>query len=153
MVEVPARRCREAETWTSFVSPSPASPFLALSRRASTSQTNCCTSTPAAPQVSTCHSPVLPQLIILSGLPKAAVIKHARYILASRGLTAIIGVRRGDVLYCPLPLYHSVGGMISLSGCISSGISMVIRDKFSASQYWSDCIRYVASSNWPRPRL
>ena len=70
------------------------------------------------------------------------MIKHARYILASRGLTAIIGVRRDDVLYCPLPLYHSVGGMISLSGCMSSGISMVIRDKFSASQYWSDCIRY-----------
>ena len=46
------------------------------------------------------------------------------------------------MLYCPLPLYHSVGGMISLSGCISSGISMVIRDKFSASQYWEDCIRY-----------
>ena len=76
-----------------------------------------------------------------TGMPKAAVIKHARYILASKGLTAIIGVRRDDVLYCPLPLYHSVGGMISLSGCMSSGISMVIRDKFSASQYWSDCIR------------
>ena len=80
-------------------------------------------------------------MCFVSGMPKAAVIKHARYILASRGLTAIIGVRSDDVLYCPLPLYHSVGGMISLSGCMSSGISMVIRDKFSASQYWSDCIR------------
>ena len=32
--------------------------------------------------------------------------------------------------------------MISLSGCMTSGISMVIRDKFSASKYWEDCIRY-----------
>jgi len=77
-----------------------------------------------------------------TGLPKAAVIKHARYILASRGLTSIIGVRPSDVLYCPLPLYHSVGGMISLSGCMNAGISMVVRDKFSASSYFSDCIRY-----------
>ena len=77
-----------------------------------------------------------------TGMPKAAVIKHARYILASRGLTSIIGVRQSDVLYCPLPLYHSVGGMISLSGCMSSGISMVIRDKFSASQYFADCVKY-----------
>ena len=77
-----------------------------------------------------------------TGMPKAAVIKHARYILASRGLTSIIGVKQSDILYCPLPLYHSVGGMISLSGCMSSGISMVIRDKFSATHYFSDCIRY-----------
>ena len=75
-------------------------------------------------------------------MPKAAVIKHARYILASRGLTNIIGVKRSDVLYCPLPLYHTVGGMVSLSGCMNFGISMVIRDKFSASRYWEDCIRY-----------
>jgi len=77
-----------------------------------------------------------------TGMPKAAVIKHARYILASRGLTSIIGVKKSDILYCPLPLYHSVGGMISLSGCMSSGISMVLRDKFSASQYFQDCARY-----------
>jgi len=77
-----------------------------------------------------------------TGMPKAAVIKHARYILASRGLTSIIGVKTDDILYCPLPLYHTVGGMVSLSGCMSFGISMVIRDKFSASKYWEDCIRY-----------
>ena len=77
-----------------------------------------------------------------TGMPKAAVIKHARYILASFGLTSIIGVKQTDVLYCPLPLYHSVGGMISLAGCMSSGISMVIRDKFSASQYFQDCVKY-----------
>ena len=107
-----------------------------------------------------------------TGMPKAAVIKHARYILASRGLTSIIGVKKSDILYCPLPLYHSVGGMISLSGqviiffrsfnrnvpvsdechslfiflgCMSSGISMVLRDKFSASQYFQDCARYRVS--------
>jgi len=77
-----------------------------------------------------------------TGLPKAAVIKHARYILAGGGLTIMIGVRRDDVLYCPLPLYHSVGGMISLSGCLANGITMVIREKFSASSYWKDCVNY-----------
>ena len=28
----------------------------------------------------------------------------------------MMGVRTDDVVYCPLPLYHSVGGMVSLSG-------------------------------------
>ena len=51
----------------------------------------------------------------------------------------------------------SVGGMISLSGCMAGGITMVIRweigathplsfiinrDKFSASNYWKDCVKY-----------
>jgi len=77
-----------------------------------------------------------------TGMPKAAVIKHARYILAGGGLTIMIGVRKDDVVYCPLPLYHSVGGMISLSGCMNHGITMVMRDKFSASAYWKDCVKF-----------
>ena len=54
-------------------------------------------------------------------------------------------------------LLFSVGGMISLSGCMAGGITMVIRwdissalrlhhtifrDKFSASNYWKDCVKY-----------
>jgi len=81
-----------------------------------------------------------------TGMPKAAVIKHARYILAGGGLTIMIGVKKSDVVYCPLPLYHSVGGMISLSGCMNHGIPMVMRDKFSASGYWKDCVKYKVTA-------
>jgi len=58
----------------------------------------------------------------------------------------MIGVRKDDTVYCPLPLYHSVGGMISLSGCMAGGITMVIRDKFSASNYWKDCVKYKVTA-------
>jgi len=77
-----------------------------------------------------------------TGMPKAAVIKHSRYILAAGGLMIMAGVKRTDRVYCPLPLYHSVGGMVSLSGCMNGGISMVMKDKFSASTYWKDCVKY-----------
>ncbi len=43
-------------------------------------------------------------------------VNLCRYILAGGGLTIMMGVRQEDRVYCPLPLYHSVGGMISLSG-------------------------------------
>ena len=62
--------------------------------------------------------------------------------MAAGGCHHIIGVRTDDVVYSPLPLYHSVAGMITLSGCITFGITMVIRKKFSAKAYWRDCVKY-----------
>ena len=65
-----------------------------------------------------------------------------RYILASGGCTSVIGCRVDDIIYSPLPQYHSVAGMISLAGTMGFGITMVMRTKFSASSYWADCVKY-----------
>ncbi len=64
------------------------------------------------------------------------------YILAAGGCHTVIGCRKSDIIYSPLPLYHSVAGMIALAGTFHHGISMVMRTKFSASNYWSDCVKY-----------
>jgi len=77
-----------------------------------------------------------------TGLPKAAVIKHSRFILASGGCRFVIGVRSSDVFYSPFPLHHSVAGMIAIAGCFAAGFKFVLRKKFSASQYWKDCQKY-----------
>lgn len=71
------------------------------------------------------------------------------YILASGGCTTVIGCRPDDVLYSPLPLYHSVAGMIALAGTMKHGITMVMRNKFSASQYWVDCVKYRVTVSPP----
>ena len=68
-----------------------------------------------------------------------------RYILASGGCTSVIGCRVDDIIYSPLPQYHSVAGMISLAGTMGFGISMVMRTKFSASSYWADVVKYKAT--------
>lgn len=81
-----------------------------------------------------------------TGLPKAAVIKHSRYVLASGGCRSVIGCIPSDVIYSPLPLYHSVAGMISLAGVMRHGMSMVMRTKFSASSYWADCVKYKVTA-------
>ena len=74
-----------------------------------------------------------------TGLPKAAVITHARYILGAGGLTILIGVNQNAVVYCPCPC-------TTLSGCMSSGISMVLRDSFSASSYWAGSVKYYVTA-------
>ncbi|XP_059094771.1 long-chain fatty acid transport protein 4-like isoform X2 [Tigriopus californicus] len=77
-----------------------------------------------------------------TGMPKAAVIKHSRYILAAGGCHFVIGVRKDDIIYSPLPLYHSVAGMIAMAGSMLHGMSIVMKKKFSASSYWKDCIKF-----------
>jgi len=77
-----------------------------------------------------------------TGLPKAALIKHSRYILAGEAATLMMGLNKEDTIYCCLPLYHTVGGMIALSGTMRRAIPMVIADRFSSSNFWKDCVKH-----------
>ncbi|KAM3626167.1 uncharacterized protein V6R79_023975 [Siganus canaliculatus] len=76
-----------------------------------------------------------------TGLPKAAVINHERIWMASF-LQIIAGVHSDDIIYIYLPLYHSAGFLMGLCGAIERGITVVLKRKFSASQFWNDCRKY-----------
>jgi len=45
-----------------------------------------------------------------------------------------------DRLYNCLPMYHSVGGVLATGAVLVGGGSVVIREKFSARQFWSDIV-------------
>ncbi|XP_066978794.1 long-chain fatty acid transport protein 1-like isoform X2 [Macrobrachium rosenbergii] len=77
-----------------------------------------------------------------TGMPKAAVIKHSRAAFAAIGMRTMIGVTSSDIIYDPLPLYHTAGGIIGVGQTLLQGNSTVIRRKFSVSQYWLDCAKY-----------
>lgn len=51
-------------------------------------------------------------------------------------------MRSSDILYTPLPLYHTAGGVMSIGQALLHGNTTVIRKKFSASAYFNDCIKY-----------
>ncbi|XP_066445434.1 long-chain fatty acid transport protein 2-like [Eleutherodactylus coqui] len=76
-----------------------------------------------------------------TGLPKAAVITQGRLLISS-SISTLSGISSNDVLYIPLPLYHSAGLMIGVRGCIQQGATCVLRNKFSTSQFWNDCRKY-----------
>ncbi|XP_004421620.1 PREDICTED: very long-chain acyl-CoA synthetase [Ceratotherium simum simum] len=76
-----------------------------------------------------------------TGLPKAAMISHHR-IWYGIGLAVANGVTKDDVIYITLPLYHSAALLIGVHGCIVAGATLVLRAKFSASQFWDDCRKY-----------
>lgn len=75
-----------------------------------------------------------------------------RAFFAAAGMGGMIGLIPTDILYDPLPLYHTAGGIMGAGQTLFSGIPSVIRHKFSATQYWSDCIKYgctVRTSSTP----
>ncbi|KAK6475224.1 very long-chain acyl-CoA synthetase-like [Huso huso] len=76
-----------------------------------------------------------------TGLPKAAVITQER-LWAGASFLRINAVLSQDVVYVNLPLYHSAGFMIGLMGSIDMGTTVVLRRKFSASQFWDDCRKH-----------
>ncbi|XP_061077682.1 long-chain fatty acid transport protein 2-like [Conger conger] len=76
-----------------------------------------------------------------TGLPKAAVITQQRLWGAS-SLQTVGGVTAEDVVYITLPLYHTSGFVVGFTGAIGSGATIVLRRKFSASQFWDDCRKY-----------
>ncbi|XP_069890228.1 long-chain fatty acid transport protein 6 [Dipodomys merriami] len=76
-----------------------------------------------------------------TGLPKAAVITQLQAIKASAGLWAF-GCTSEDIVYITLPLYHSSGALLGISGCVELGATCVLKKKFSASQFWLDCKKY-----------
>lgn len=58
---------------------------------------------------------------------------------AFRSLAAL---KTNDIIYDPLPLYHSAGGVLGAGQALCYGITVVTRKKFSASNFWKDCIKY-----------
>ncbi|CAL8322121.1 unnamed protein product [Lota lota] len=76
-----------------------------------------------------------------TGLPKAAVITHLQTLKAAAGFWAF-GGKEDDVVYIPLPLYHSAASMIGIGGTLQLGATCILKKKFSATKFWSDCRKY-----------
>ncbi|KAM9793557.1 long-chain fatty acid transport protein 6 isoform X2 [Syngnathus typhle] len=79
-----------------------------------------------------------------TGLPKAAVITHLQSLKAAGGFWAF-GVTENDVIYIPLPLYHSAASLLGIGGTIALGATCILKKKFSVSQFWTDCRKYNAT--------
>ncbi|CAG05546.1 unnamed protein product [Tetraodon nigroviridis] len=54
---------------------------------------------------------------LMAGLPKAAVVTHER-VWAASFIQGVCGVTSDDIFYINLPLYHSAGFLIGMSGAI-----------------------------------
>ena len=77
-----------------------------------------------------------------TGLPKAANISHFRLMQWSHWFAGMMATHSTDRMYNCLPMYHSVGGVLATGAVLAAGGSVVIREKFSAREFWNDVIRW-----------
>jgi fatty-acyl-CoA synthase len=77
-----------------------------------------------------------------SGLPKAAKISHSRLMQWSHWFAGMMDIRSADRMYDCLPMYHSVGGVVAVAPLLVKGGSVVVREKFSATNFWDDIAKF-----------
>ncbi|XP_030208908.1 long-chain fatty acid transport protein 6 isoform X1 [Gadus morhua] len=76
-----------------------------------------------------------------TGHSKAARLGHLKAIM-SMAFLRFCGVTSDDIVYITLPLYHMSASLLGVGGCIQLGATCVLKKKFSASQFWKDCVKY-----------
>ena len=77
-----------------------------------------------------------------TGLPKAASVSHRRILNWGGWFAGLTDASPEDRLYDCLPLFHSVGGIVAPCSMLTAGASVVLAEKFSASKFWRDIVRW-----------
>jgi fatty-acyl-CoA synthase len=73
-----------------------------------------------------------------TGLPKAAIVSHFRVMQWSHWFAGMMDTQPADRMYDCLPMYHSIGGIVATGATLLGGGTVVLRERFSAREFWAD---------------
>lgn len=82
-----------------------------------------------------------------TGLPKGINNNHMKLCATGLGVSTQLGLGSEDVAYCSMPLFHSNSMFIGFMPAFWVGGSIGIRERFSASNFVPDVLRY-GSTYW-----
>lgn len=80
-----------------------------------------------------------------TGAPKAAVCTQGRLAAAGHSLAGHLGVRRDDVHYLCMPMFHGNAVIAGWAPALAGGAAVALRRRFSASAFLPDVRRYGAT--------
>lgn len=81
-----------------------------------------------------------------TGLPKASVMTHYRWLASMAGVgNATLRLKSDDIFYCCLPFYHNNALTVAWGCVLSAGACLAIDRKFSATHFW-DRIRHFQAT-------
>lgn len=73
-----------------------------------------------------------------TGRSKGCVLSHRYAIRQAELMVEHLGLREDDVLYCPFPLFHLDGSVLTVMPALVLGATAAIGKRFSASGFWSE---------------
>lgn len=77
-----------------------------------------------------------------TGLPKAAHISHGRWLMAGDVMSISMDITPDDVSTVSCRCTHGAAAMSAGSTALAGGARIVVRRKFSRSEFWADVRRY-----------
>jgi fatty-acyl-CoA synthase len=80
-----------------------------------------------------------------TGLPKAANFSHMRMLFMMSGFLGALEPKPSDRIYDALPLYHATGGVCAVGMALNRGGALIIKKRFSVSEFWQDIHKYNAT--------
>ena len=80
-----------------------------------------------------------------TGLPKAANFSHMRMLFMMSGFIGALEPKARDRIYIVLPLYHATGGVCAVGMAFLRGGAIILKKKFSVSEFWGDIHKYGAT--------
>ncbi len=82
-----------------------------------------------------------------TGLPKASVMSHYRWMKGMAGLGQMtLRLNGDDTLYCALPLYHNNALTVCWGAVLADGAALALSRKFSASRFWDEIRAFDATA-------
>ena len=82
-----------------------------------------------------------------TGLPKASIMTHYRWLMGMCGVGLFATrLRADDVLYITLPFYHNNALTVSWGSAMGAGACVALAKKFSVSRFWDEAQEYQATA-------
>ncbi|KAI1424916.1 fatty acid transporter protein [Xylaria sp. FL1777] len=80
-----------------------------------------------------------------TGLPKAAIVSWFKITTGSNFVRGWLNTQSSDILYTPMPLYHSSALVIGFFQCFEAEATFAIGRKFSTKTFWKDVRKHNAT--------
>ena len=73
-----------------------------------------------------------------TGPSKGVLVSHVHAYEYANAVRTLLGLCESDIYYAPLPLFHIAGQWAVVYASLMSGGAVVIKDRFSVSEFWGD---------------
>lgn len=80
-----------------------------------------------------------------TGPSKGVMVPHSQTLAYAHEWMRCVSLSNRDIIYCPLPLFHTIGHSLGVVPAAILGVPIVLRQRFSASAYWDDVRRFNAT--------